>query len=40
MEVKAELGDAFRFSEYDEDANIYRVHSGLLSEEDVGMYMI
>lgn len=40
MEVSAELGDAFRFSEYDESSNIYRVHSGLLAKEDVGMYMI
>jgi len=40
MEVKAELGDAFRFSEYDQVANIFRVHSGLTVKEDVGDYMI
>ena len=40
MLVEAELGDAFRFSQYDKDFNIFRVHGLQVSNEDVGMYMI
>ena len=40
MEVKAELGDAFRFSEYDNDSNTYKVHGYMVAPEDVGRYKI
>ena len=40
MEVRADLGDTFRFSEYDPDSNIFRVHSHLLNKNDIGQYMI
>jgi hypothetical protein len=32
MHVSADLGDAFRFSEYDKDFNIYRVNGLLMSD--------
>ena len=40
MQVKAKLGDAFRFAEYDPDLNTFRVLSNLLMKDDIGDYMI
>lgn len=40
MEVSAELGDAFEFSEYDEQKNMFRVHAGKTVSENVGVYPI
>lgn len=38
MKVSAILGDAFRFSEYDADFNLYRVNGLLTTDADIGMY--
>ena len=40
MEVKADLGAAFEFAEYDHNKNIFKVHSKLLEPKHVGDYMI
>lgn len=40
MKVAAILGDAFRFSEYDPDFNLYRVNGLGMTNADIGMYMI
>lgn len=40
MEVEAELGPAFKFSEYDGDSNTFKVHGYMVKPEDVGTYRI
>ena len=40
MNVEVFLGDAFRFSIYDETLNLFKVHATKLKKEDVGEYRI
>ena len=40
MEVSAELGDAFRFSKYETDTNLYKVNGDITTKDDIGIYMI
>lgn len=40
MDVKAELGDAFKFAEYDSLSNTFKVNGNLVGLEDVGVYKI
>ena len=40
MEVSVIMGDAFRFTTYDKDQNMFKVHSNLVLPEDVGEYPI
>lgn len=40
MDVKADLREAKRFSEYDKKSNTFKVHSNMVSAADIGTYMI
>jgi len=40
MDVTVILGDAFRFTTYDKDRNMFKVHSNLVKPSDIGEYLI
>ena len=40
MDVRANMGEAIRFSEFDKGSNTFKVHSHLVQPEDVGTYII
>ena len=40
MDVRADLGAANRFTEFDSERNTFKVHSNLLTKSDIGIYII
>lgn len=40
MDMEVDLGDAFRFAEYDPISNQFIIHSTLVTDEDAGVYPV